>query len=114
MRRVNVVVTASTTRATSFVSGFLTFMADGAGMAMLLVVVTQALALAEEGLVRWMRRSLRYVNRASGAILIVVGTWITWFWIVNLNDPFGARHQGIRIVERIQQRIADQLESTKL
>jgi cytochrome c-type biogenesis protein len=104
-----VVVTASTTRATNFASGFMTFMAYGAGMAMLLVVVTLALALAKGGLLRWMRRSMRHVNRVSGAILIVVGAWITRFWIVNLNDPLGARNQGIRFVEGIQQRIADQL-----
>ncbi len=104
-----VVISASTTRATNFASGFVTFMAYGAGMSMLLVVVTLALALAKDGLVRWMRRSMRYVGRVSGAILIVVGSWITWFWIVNLNDPLAARNQGIRFVEGIQQRIADQL-----
>ncbi|CAN5410089.1 cytochrome c biogenesis CcdA family protein [soil metagenome] len=104
-----VVVSTSTTRATNFASGFVTFMAYGAGMSMLLLVVTLALALAKDGLVRWMRRSMRYVGRVSGAILIVVGAWITWFWIVNLNDPLAARNQGIRFVEGIQQRIADQL-----
>lgn len=102
-------VAGAATASTNFVSGFLTFVTYGAGMSMLLIVITLALALARGGLVRWLRSATRYVSRVSGAILVVAGVYITVYWAANLGDPFAARGAAFRLVERPQRWLTDQL-----
>lgn len=74
-------VVASTFSRESVVSGLATFAAYGAGMALLLMVLTVALALAQRGLVTWLRRALPYVHRASGAIMVLMGAYLAWYGI---------------------------------
>lgn len=78
-------VVASTFSRSSVASGLVTFLAYGAGMAGLLLVVTVALALAERGLVTWLRRALPYVQRISGAIMLVTGAYLTWYGIYEIR-----------------------------
>lgn len=102
-------VVSSATATRDFLSGFATFLAYGAGMSMLLVVLTLALALAKAALVRRLRRLLPYVNRVSGAVLLVAGVYITGFWVANLRDPLAARGSAFRGLEEIQRWVGDQL-----
>ena len=60
---------------------------------------------------RWPRPDLRrgagaYINRISGALLVVAGVWISWFWITSLTS--GAASLGessaFRFVEDLSQR----------
>jgi hypothetical protein len=55
-----------------------------------LVVVTLALAVGKQRLVGWLRRSAASSHRVSGAILLLAGGYIVWFWVTNLNDPLAA------------------------
>lgn len=84
---------------TNLISGVLLFVVYGIGMSLVLVVVTLALALGKRGLVRWLRRSAGYVNRISGAILLVAGAYIVWFWMTNLSDPLAASGP-VTVIER--------------
>lgn len=99
----SVVATQLTTA--DLLSGVATFLAYGAGMSLLLVAVTLALALGRHGLVGRLRASARYVNRVAGAILVVAGGYIVWFWATNLAS--GAQALGgsgaFRFVERLSQ-----------
>lgn len=83
-------VVAGSIQRTNLVSGVLLFLVYGLGMSLVLVVVTLALALGKQRLVGWLRRSARSINRVSGAILLLAGGYIVWFWTANLNDPLAA------------------------
>ena len=49
------------------------------GMGLVLVVLSFAVALAQHAVVRGMRRVLPYVNRASGALLVVAGLYVSYY-----------------------------------
>lgn len=69
-------------------SGVLAFVAYGLGMSIVLMVLTLALALAREALVRKLRAALRHVDRFAGVALVVVGTYLVWYWGTALaRDP---------------------------
>jgi cytochrome c-type biogenesis protein len=63
----------------NLVSGLAVFLAYGLGMGLVLMVLTMAIALAEQGLVRNMRRVLPYVHRASGALLVLAGLYVAYY-----------------------------------
>jgi cytochrome c biogenesis protein CcdA len=68
------VVTAGAATATAF-----SFLAYGLGMTVVLMTVSLALALTRESLVRSLRQSTRYVDRASGVLLVLVGLYLVWY-----------------------------------
>jgi cytochrome c-type biogenesis protein len=92
-------VVAGAVPRTNLLSGVLLFVVYGIGMSLVLVVVTLALALGKRGLVQRLRRSAAYVNRISGAILLLAGAYIVWFWFANLSDPLTASGP-VTVVER--------------
>lgn len=63
----------------SVTSGLAVFGAYALGMALVLMVLTLAVALARGGLVRRMRRGVRYVQRVSGALLILTGAYVAYY-----------------------------------
>ena len=79
----------------SFAAGMATFLAYALGMALTLMALTLAIALARQGLVRWLRGALHYVNRAAGVLLIVAGAYMAYYgWyeiqvLENGVDPGG-------------------------
>jgi cytochrome c-type biogenesis protein len=73
----------------NFISGFLTYIAYGLGMSSLLMALTLAVAFAKQGLVTRLRSMLQYVERVSALLLIVAGTYITWFWANDLTSDAG-------------------------
>ncbi|MEO6989122.1 MAG: cytochrome c biogenesis CcdA family protein [Aquihabitans sp.] len=74
----------------SYGSGVATFVAYGAGMAMLLTALTLTLALAKRGLATGLRRALPYVHRVSGAIMVLMGIYLAWWGVYELR----LIHQG--------------------
>jgi hypothetical protein len=99
------VVATQVTRGT-FVGGLATFIAYGAGMSLVLVGVTIALAFGKEGLIGRLRNGARYVSRISGALLVLAGGYIVWFWGTSLAsgaDTLGASGP-FRFVEDLSQR----------
>ena len=102
-------VVATQLTAASFVSGVATFVVYGVGMSIMLVGVTVALAFGKQTMVKRLRNSARYINRVSGAVLIIAGGYILWFWGTNLSrgaDTLG--DQGaFRFVETLSQRATE-------
>lgn len=79
------------------IDGVLLFLVYGFGMSLVLVAVTLALALGKQRIVGWLRGSARYVHRVSGAILLLAGGFIIWFWVTNINDPLQQNSSFLQI-----------------
>lgn len=75
------VVVAGTTRRANALSGALAFASYAAGITVVLLAVSVAMALARESLVRVLRSALRYVDRASGVLLVLVGAYLIWYGV---------------------------------
>lgn len=76
----------------TIVGGIVSFFVYGLGMSTVLVFLTIALSLGRTSIVKWMRSSARYINTVSGAILVVAGAFIVWYWTAILSQ--GAAEAG--------------------
>jgi cytochrome c-type biogenesis protein len=73
------VAVTATFEDSNLLSGVAVFIAYGLGMGLVLMVLTMAIALAEQGLVRNLRRVLPYVNRVAGALLVLAGAYVAYY-----------------------------------
>lgn len=78
-------VVASTFSRESFLAGLATFVAYGLGMALLLMVLTMALALARRGMVVGLRRALPHIQQVSGLIMALMGAYLVWYGIYEIR-----------------------------
>ena len=81
------------------------FLAYAAGMGVVVATVAIATALARDGVVRGLRRSGRWVSRASGALLLVAGSYVAYYgwWEVRVlagGDPDDAVISAAASVQR--------------
>jgi cytochrome c-type biogenesis protein len=49
-------------------------------MAAVLVALTVTLAFFKEGLLKWLRGALPYVQTASALLLILAGSYVVFYW----------------------------------
>ncbi len=109
------VVATQVTRG-SLLSGIATFVAYGAGMAVVLMAVTIAIAVGKRTLIDRLRGSARYITRVSGAILVAAGVYIVWFWTVSLRS--GAQALGgngsFQFIENLSQTVQNAIASAPL
>jgi cytochrome c biogenesis protein CcdA len=78
----------------NFASGIAVFAAYSAGMALVLMVLTVALALARHSLVRWLRQAAQHVQRVAGALLVVAGAYVAWYGITEIRLDTGQTGGG--------------------
>jgi cytochrome c-type biogenesis protein len=78
-------VTSVTFRAGSVLGGLLAYLAYAAGMALVVGVAATAVALAGIAAITAARRLLPYVNRAGGALLIIVGAYVAYYGVYELR-----------------------------
>ncbi len=78
-------VTGSALRTGSALDGVLVYAAYAAGLALVVGVLAVAVALASTALVDRMRRLLPYVNRISGAVLVVVGLYVGYYGLYEVR-----------------------------
>ncbi|MFN0026242.1 MAG: cytochrome c biogenesis CcdA family protein [Acidimicrobiales bacterium] len=71
-----VAATASTFKDDGTIAGLATFVTYGLGMGAMVSLLTMAVALTRTGLVARFRRSMRYVNLASGVLLLGSGAYL--------------------------------------
>jgi cytochrome c-type biogenesis protein len=88
-----------TVQRNGWLSGVAIFGAYGLGFTVLLVALTIAVALARRSLVTGLRRLLPYVQRISGALLVISGAYVAWYgWYertrIGEEDPFIDRVTG--------------------
>jgi cytochrome c biogenesis protein CcdA len=72
-------------RAESFLAGVVVLVTYAVGMGLVLTALAVAVALARDGLVSRSRRILPYLNRVSGALLVVAGAYVTWYGYVEIR-----------------------------
>lgn len=63
-----------------YVSGVLSVALYGLGMGLLVTSLTVAIALAKNGFVRFLRRGLRWFDRASAVLVTLTGLYLSWYW----------------------------------
>jgi cytochrome c-type biogenesis protein len=78
-------VVAATFSRSSIISGIATFAAYGLGMGLLLMALTVTLALARQGLVGGLHKALPYIQRISGALMVVTGAYLVWYGIYEIR-----------------------------
>lgn len=92
-------------------SSALTILAYGAGMSVLLVVLTLAVAVGRQTLVRRVRTSARWLTGISGVVAVLAGVLLIWFWVVNLAAGNGAGAQAgvFPVLEQISAALSNRL-----
>ena len=72
-------VISGTFRRENFESGVSVFLAYALGMGLVLMVLTVAIALARQGLVRSFRRAIAHIQVVSALLLIVAGVYVAYY-----------------------------------
>jgi cytochrome c-type biogenesis protein len=90
-------------------SGIALFAAYAAGMGAIVGTVAVAVALASDGLVRWLRRSGRWLPRVSGGVLLLAGAYVAWYgaWEVRVLRGSSADDPVIDAAAGLQRELAD-------
>jgi cytochrome c-type biogenesis protein len=66
-------------RAESVAGGVAVFGAYAAGMGLVIVAVSLAVALAQTAVVTWLRRAGRHVPRLGGGLLVAAGAYVAYY-----------------------------------
>ena len=61
-------------------SSLVVFAAFGTGMGVVMMALSVMAAFARQGLTRLLRRALPWLSRASGTILVIAGSYLTYYW----------------------------------
>lgn len=78
-------VTASAARAASWRDSVLVYLAYAGGFAVIVGALAVSTALASSALLDRVRRILPYVNRISGALLILVGAYVAYYGVYEIR-----------------------------
>ena len=78
-------VTGSSLRTGSLLDGVLVYVAYAAGITLVVGVLAVAVALANSALIDRIRRVLPYLNRTSGAVLIMVGLYVGYYGLYEIR-----------------------------
>ena len=70
---------AGTFRRANLVSSLAVFLAYSLGMTLVLLALTVSLGMARQGLLRWLRKALPYIARASGLLLVLAGAYLVHY-----------------------------------
>lgn len=57
------------------------FLGFALGMAAVLMTLTLALAFFKQGLVKWLRKAVPYVQLASAVLLVLAGAYVIFYWL---------------------------------
>lgn len=98
----------------SLAGSALSFLAYAAGMGTILTALAVAAALSQQGLARALRRAVPYVNRAGGALLLLAGAYVVYYWAFFLWPGSDTRTSGRSPIDQgelLSSRIATWLSS---
>jgi cytochrome c-type biogenesis protein len=91
-----------------FFSGSVRYLAYAGGMGLVVITLTLAVALAQQGFVRQVRRILPYVNRVSGLFLILAGAYLAYYgWFSRRLLTEGGDISGGGLVDWVDRRSSD-------
>lgn len=94
---------------TSLVDGLTSFLAYGAGMAAVVLTLTLALALGKDAVVHRLRQASHVFNKVSGAVLVLAGAFIVFYWTLLLANGDDALSENALTVwvESVQSDLTD-------
>lgn len=92
-----------------FASGVLSIVLYGLGMALLVTTLTISLAAAQTGLLRFLKRSLPYMDRIAAVFILLTGAYLSWYWYVAIAERDSLGSVGSN-VERWQSSVANFLQ----
>jgi cytochrome c biogenesis protein CcdA len=78
-------VTGASLRGGTFFGGMSVYLAYAAGITLVVGALAVAAAFANSAVIEWMRFVLPWVNRLSGALLIVVGLYIGYYGVYEVR-----------------------------
>jgi cytochrome c biogenesis protein CcdA len=81
-----VATVSGTVRRHDAVSGLAVYVAYGFGMALVLMLLTVAIAGARSSLVHRLRGILPYVSRLAGGLVLIAGLYVGWYGILELRS----------------------------
>jgi cytochrome c-type biogenesis protein len=84
----------------SLAGSALSFLAYAAGMGTVLTALAVAATLSQQGLARSLRRLVPYVNRTSGALLLLAGAYVVYYWAFFLWPGSDTRTSGRSLIDR--------------
>ena len=93
------VVVSGTIERENLASGLVAFVAYSAGMSAVLMVLSLALALARDGMVRRLRSLLQYTDRIAGGLLVLVGAYLVYYGIHASGSLDASRSNPIGVIE---------------
>ena len=93
------VVVVGTIERENVASGLIAFGAYSAGMSVVLMALSLALALARDSMVRWLRSALRYADQVSGALLVLVGSYLVYYGIYATGSREAAQSSPIGVMQ---------------
>jgi cytochrome c-type biogenesis protein len=93
------VVVSGTIERENLASGLVAFVAYSAGMSAVLMVLSLALALARDGMVRRLRSLLQYTDRIAGGLLVLVGIYLVYYGIHAAGSLDASRSNPIGVIE---------------
>lgn len=79
-------VVGGTSERENLASGIAAFGAYAAGMSVVLLALSLALAFAREGMVRVLRSTLRHIDRIAGGLLVAVGSYLVYYGAIAIRD----------------------------
>jgi len=94
-------IVSTTLDRNSFAAGITTFLAYGLGMGTTLAIITLAVALTRQGILRAFRQLLPYMNQISGVFLILSGLFVGYYAAVEINE-LNSRGSSV-VVQRSRQ-----------
>ncbi|MDP8928206.1 MAG: cytochrome c biogenesis protein CcdA [Actinomycetota bacterium] len=98
----------------SLVAGVAVFLVYGLGMSLVVVLLTLAIALGRRSMVQRIRNSARHVNRVSGGILVLAGSYIVYFWATNLTRGALGASSAVLLVEQASARLTNLIGNAPL
>lgn len=69
-----------------FASGVISIVMYGLGMSLLVTALTVTLAAAKTGLLRVLKRSLRYIDKVAAGFIAITGAYLTWYWYGAISE----------------------------
>lgn len=90
-----IAIVSTTLERSDFASSTATFLAYGLGMGATLSILTIAVALAKSGIISAFRRVLPHVNRISGVLLILAGTFVSYYAWVAIQELNGGSSSAV-------------------
>ncbi|MDE3203844.1 MAG: hypothetical protein KGQ66_06440 [Acidobacteriota bacterium] len=85
-------------------------LAYGLGMGTILAALAVGMAVMGRGAGRPLRRLSRWVPQAGGVLMILIGSYLAWYWVADIAAP-GRTFAPQRLVERLQLDVANPIDA---